>query len=90
MAGHAGSASNVIAEVAELGGSIRTNHEPVRQHLHHGLRRMASAVAELHNAEIAVEIREGYPPVYNEPGATAVARSAANDTVGAESVVASV
>jgi hippurate hydrolase len=48
----AGSAANVIAEEAELLGSIRTFREEVREQIHHGMERMVSAAAELHNAEI--------------------------------------
>ena len=85
---HAGSASNVIAETAELQGSIRTSREEVRKHIHRGMRRMVSAVAELHNASIEIDIRNGYPPVVNEPASTAIARAAAADIVGSDHVVA--
>jgi hippurate hydrolase len=84
---HAGSASNVIAETAELQGSIRTSREDVRKHIHRGMRRMVSAVAELHNASIEIDIRNGYPPVINEPVSTAIAREAAADIVGRDHVV---
>jgi len=83
----AGSAANVIAEEAELKGSIRTFRPEVRYNIHHGMERMISAVAELHNAEIEISITEGYPPVINEPVATAVARSAARQIVGNDYVV---
>ncbi len=85
---HAGSASNVIAETAELQGSIRTSREEVRKHIHRGIRRMVSAVAELHNASVEIDIRQGYPPVINEPISTAIARKAAADIVGSDNVVA--
>jgi hippurate hydrolase len=85
---HSGSAANVIAEEAELTGSIRTSLPDVRKHIHHGLRRMVAAIAELHNAKIDIEISEGYPPVVNEPVSTEIARKAAADIVGAENVVA--
>jgi hippurate hydrolase len=49
---------------------------------------MVSAVAELHNAAIDIEISEGYPPVINEPVSTQIARKAAVDIVGATKVVA--
>jgi len=85
----AGSAANIIAEEAELEGSIRTFRPVVRRHIHHGMERMISAVAELHNAKIEISITEGYPPVVNEPKATAVARAAAREIVGNENVVES-
>jgi hippurate hydrolase len=84
----AGSASNVIAEEAELSGSIRTSLDESRNRIHHGLQRMISAAAELHNAKIDIEIRHGYPPVVNEPRSVSIARQAAADVVGAEHVVA--
>ena len=85
----AGSAANVIAEDAELLGSIRTSRPNVRDHIHRGIRRMASAAAELHNATIEVEINNGYPPVINEPVATRLARQAAIDLFGEARVVSS-
>ena len=84
----AGSAGNVIAEEAELSGSIRTSLDESRKRIHHGLTRMVKAAAELHNAEIDIDIRHGYPPVVNEPRAVSIARQAAVDIVGAEHVVA--
>ena len=60
-----GSAANVIAESAHLEGSIRTTIPETRDHIHRGIRRMAEAMADLHDASIKVEITEGYPPVIN-------------------------
>ena len=85
----AGSAANVIAEEAELKGTIRTSKPEVRKHIHHGLKRMVGAAAELHNAAIEIQITEGYPPVINEPAATGIARAAAVELVGSDSVVGS-
>lgn len=84
---HAGSAANVIAEEAELKGSIRSTLPESRQRIHNGIRRMISAAAELHDCNIDVDIVSGYPPVINEPRSTAVARQAAVDTVGRDNVV---
>ena len=86
---HAGSAPNVIAEEAELEGSIRTSNPDVRHHILHGIERMIRAAAELHNAEISVDFSAGYPPVVNDPGAAAIARTAARQVVGADNVIGS-
>ncbi len=85
---HAGSAPNVIAEEADLHGTIRTSLPEARGHIHHGLRRMISAAAELHNCEIEIEINQGYPPVLNEPRVTRIARRAATEVVGEKHVFA--
>jgi amidohydrolase len=84
----AGSASNVIAETAELKGAIRTTLPEVREHLFNGLKRMARATGDLHNASIKVEIREGYPPVVNSEGETNIALKAATKVAGKEGLIA--
>jgi amidohydrolase len=83
----AGSAANVIAEEAELHGTIRTSKPEVRRHIMHGMKRMIGAAAELHNAKIDIDITGGYPPVINEPVATDVARAAAREVVGTDCLV---
>ncbi len=84
----AGSAGNVIADEAILKGTIRTTLPEVRKHLMDGLKRMARSTAELHNATIKVEIREGYPPVVNGEEETKIAHRAAYNVVGSKGVVA--
>jgi hippurate hydrolase len=79
---HAGSAPNVIAEEATLEGSIRTTLPEVRDHIHRGLRRMAKAMGELHNAKVDVDITQGYPPVVNTTRETYIAYRAAEKVVG--------
>lgn len=78
----AGSAPNVIAEEAYLEGSIRTTLPEVRDHIHDGLRRMAHALGELHNATINIKIESGYPPVVNTSREAQIAHRAAENTVG--------
>ena len=84
----AGSASNVIAEDAILEGSIRTTLPDVRKHLHNGLKRVAKAFGELHNAEISVSIIEGYPPIINTQLETQIAVRAVRNTVGDNALMA--
>lgn len=85
---HAGSAPNVIAEDAVLEGSIRSTLPAVRMHLHEGLKRMARALEELHNASIEISISEGYPPVVNTHHETRVAYQAACNVVGEQGLMA--
>lgn len=84
----AGSAPNVIAEHAKLEGTIRTTLPEVRDHLHAGLRRVARAMGELHNAEVDVRISEGYPPVVNTSREAQIAHRAAQTVVGEAGLVA--
>lgn len=83
----AGRAPNVIADQALLEGTIRTTHPEVRRNLHHGLKRMAKAIGELHRAKVKLEIQEGYPPVVNTEREAEIARRAALRVVGERGVV---
>jgi len=84
----AGSAPNVIAERATLEGTIRTTLPEVRDHLHDGLRRIAKAMGDLHNAEVDVRITRGYPPVVNTPREAQIAHRAARKVVGEAGLMA--
>ena len=84
----AGSAANVIAETATLEGSIRTTLAPVRDHIHDGLKRMAKAMGDLHNASVDVEISSGYPPVVNTKRETLIAHRAAQSVVNEAGLMA--
>ena len=83
----AGSAHNVIASEAVLQGTIRCQEASVRKHLHHSIRRIATAVGQLHDAQIDVKIRLGTPPVSNRPRYAELARTAAANVVGGDHVL---
>lgn len=84
----AGTARNVIAEHGRIDGTVRTTDPHVRGHVLEGLRRMVSAMGELHYADLELKIDEGYPPLINHPRATEYARRAASAVVGDERVSA--
>ncbi len=78
----AGSAPNVIAEHAVMRGSIRSTQKQTREHIHKGLKRMTSALAILHDAEIELTVMPGYPPVVNTDREVELAIQAASKVVG--------
>lgn len=82
-----GSAPNVIAEHAVLAGSIRTTLPEVRDQIFTGLRRIAAATGALHNANVEIDIHEGYPPVVNTKRETDIALAAAQEIVGVKNLV---
>lgn len=82
----AGSAPNAIAGEAFLTGTIRAQHAEVREQLRKAVARIATSIAELHGAEVSVEIRSGTPPLTNTPAMTKLARKAAAEVVGPENV----
>ncbi|RME26070.1 MAG: amidohydrolase [Deltaproteobacteria bacterium] len=83
---HAGSAPNIIAGRAVLEGTVRAQHDAVRQRLVGSLRRVVGAIGQLHGARIEFTHTPGTPALINRPEPTALARQAAIDTVGEDRV----
>ena len=83
----AGTAANVIAESAELEGSIRTTFPDTRDHIHNGIRRMAEAMGELHDAEIQLELTQGYPPVINTAAEVDLVRQCVRELYGPDALM---
>ncbi len=63
---HAGTAPNVIANLARLEGTLRAQHPDTRAELQAGVKRVAEGVAATHGVGAKVEVREGTPPVINQ------------------------
>jgi amidohydrolase len=82
----AGTAANVIAESATLEGTIRTTFPDTRDHIHKGMRRMAEAMGELHDAEIHLELAQGYPPVINTDAEVKLVRECARSLYGPDAL----
>lgn len=73
---HAGSAANVIAEEAIMEGSIRSTLPEAREKIMTGLTRICQAYEGLYEAEVKLDIMEGYPPVVNTSDEVELARKA--------------
>ena len=82
----AGTAANVIAESARLEGTIRTTFPDTRDHIHKGMRRMAEAMGELHDAEVHLELAQGYPPVINTDREVKLVRECARSLYGPDAL----
>jgi hippurate hydrolase len=83
-----GTVNNAIAEKAVLKGTIRTTDESVRNQITEKIRKMASSMAILHDAEIKVIIKQGYPPIINDNIASKYAIHVAEKLVGKEKTIA--
>lgn len=64
---HAGTASNVIPDTAELGGTLRTFDEDVRAYLKKRISEISCAVATAFRAKAEVSFGSGCPTLYNDP-----------------------
>lgn len=83
----AGTAANVIAGDGILEGTIRTTSPEVREQILSGFKRIVRGMAELHGADIKLELEEGYPPLINTDRETEVLHRAALRVAGPENVV---
>lgn len=79
-----GSTNNVIPEVANLLGTIRTLSEETRETAHAGIRRVAEHVALAHQCEAEVEIVPGFPVTVCDARAVGVAERAIGELFGAD------
>ena len=78
----AGTTSNVIPEVAELYGTVRTVSERTRREVHDSVRRLAEGIAGAHGAEAEVDLEPGFPVTYNDGDAADLALEVAGQLLG--------
>jgi hippurate hydrolase len=77
-----GTTNNIIPEVAEIEGTIRSFSEHSRKLAHEGLRRLIPNIAAAHGAEARIEIIQGFPVTVNDGRAAALAQRVAEDLFG--------
>ena len=72
-----GAADNVIPESVELGGTVRTYTEELRQQTREAMERVLAGVTSAHRAAYEFEYVEGYSSVVNDPLLSALVREVA-------------
>ena len=83
----AGTAGNIIPEVAEMSGTLRATSEAARERAHDGVRRIATNIAAAHLCEAEVKIGRGYPVTVNDAGFVDFARGVASELLGADNYI---
>jgi hippurate hydrolase len=81
---NAGTASNVIPETAEIGGTIRAISEATRKSVHDGIRRVAEGIASAHDLQVEVTINIGYDVTVNDKDYANVAADLVKTVAGAD------
>ena len=81
-----GVAANVVADRVVIRGTLRYFEEAVRDALRSAVRGAFGGL-EAQGAQVDVTFRPGYPPVVNDPAATARVRAALTDHLGADRIV---
>lgn len=84
---HAGTADNILPEVAILGGTVRTLSAEVQQATELGLRQICTGVEATHGVSINLTYVRGYPPTVNAAQPTEVARTVARNVFGVDKVM---
>jgi len=84
---HAGTTYNIIGDIAELSGTVRTLSPVVQDHAERRLTEIAASVAAGYGCSAQVQYHRGYPPTVNDPGAVETFRSVAEHAFGAGHVV---
>ncbi|MCW5943208.1 MAG: amidohydrolase [Fimbriimonadaceae bacterium] len=82
----AGTADNIIAETATLGGTMRTMSPETRVYGERRIREIAEGVAASLGGSAALAWHEGYPVTINHPGATAKFLEIARAAIGPDRV----
>ncbi len=80
----AGTAHNVIPDIAELRGTIRTLSAERREAVHGAMHEVASGVAAAHGCSVEVVITEGFPVTLNDSRAIALGKAVAIEMGGEE------
>ncbi|MDI3234939.1 M20 family metallopeptidase [Exiguobacterium antarcticum] len=83
---HAGNTFNVIADSAQLTGTVRTFDPIVAEQIVMEMERTIKGICEAAGATYAFHYEKGYPAVVNHAGETDLIRTVASDVVGANQV----
>lgn len=83
---HAGTATNIIPDVARFEGTMRSLSPTVLAQLPERFATLVRGIAAGLGAEVNVRFEQGYPVTVNEPRAAAYAAEVARAVVGAEHV----
>jgi hippurate hydrolase len=87
---HAGDATNVIPDVARIGGTVRTFKDSVTDLFERRIRQVAELTAQAHGASATVGFQRTYPPTVNHAAQAELAAGVADGIVGADNVVRNV
>jgi hippurate hydrolase len=85
---HTGEATNVIPDVCEIQGTVRTFTTPVLDLVEQRMREISQHTAAAFGAQCEFEFVRNYPPTVNTSAETDFARAVMQSIVGPEQVVA--
>jgi amidohydrolase len=83
---HAGSATNVIPDQAQMVGTVRTFTTDVLDMIEQRMQALATHIALAYDAEVDFSFKRNYPPLVNHARETQFALSVMREVVGADKV----
>lgn len=84
---HSGNAFNVVAEKAEISGTVRTFDQDVRDEIERKIETIATHTCQAAGADCNFSYERGYPAVKNHPEETELLVNAAKQVVGRDNVL---
>jgi amidohydrolase len=83
---HIGEARNIIADTAEIGGTVRTLKPEMRDLIEARIRTIVDGIAAAYGATAVLDYDRNYPVTRNHPAETEFAAGVAGDVVGTANV----
>ncbi len=80
-------ATNIIPEKVEVHGTLRTMNEPWRKQAQQKIKDIAHHTAKMLGGEVDIDLKVGYPVLYNDEKLTQMARNHIADYVGEENII---
>lgn len=80
-----GTKGNIIADEVVMTGTIRTMDVETRDFIKEKLKMVVDGAAASCGAAAEINIKDGYPPIINDPGVTAVLQGVAAELLGSDS-----
>ena len=84
---HAGTAHNVISDVASLRGTVRATDDDTRGLLLRELEHITRHIGAAHHLTVTIQIEQGSPVLENEVDAVECARTAVANVLGTQAIV---
>ncbi|WP_054313792.1 M20 aminoacylase family protein [Mesorhizobium sp. 1M-11] len=79
---HAGDAYNVIPEIAEIAGTVRSLKKDVGKKAEERMRQLCAGIAAAHDTTIEVDYDANYPVTFNHPDETVFSSDVAAEVAG--------
>jgi len=80
-------ATNIIPDEVSIAGTFRTMDETWRNEAHKIIQQTITGIVASHGARCEVEIRKGYPSIFNNPELTKLVKQTATGLLGNDNVV---